>query len=276
MCKLARFVIRSAGRSRIRIPQSILARVPLGQQLPGTNELLLLSEGEPAAIALSQAPRVCVERTRGLLGRPLIYRKLLITKGYKRGDEPGFKKNLRVYVNAFTCRAYTDERSQFFLSPSPELMYNSQTEYISCTHERLLSRPSYWAQTGFWGPSVSPVVGSGIKGGRQLDIVAHDMGMRREMNHATSAAQTSPTDVLEDEQKKLSSDTKRINLNLSTKSYQDLQHLADTTGRTMTDIVRFGLAVAKLYLEETRKGKKFVIAKNGKAETEIKFPDWGG
>jgi hypothetical protein len=68
--------------------------------------------------------------------------------------------------------------------------------------------------------------------------------------------------------------TKRINLNLAMKSYQDLERLAQQTGRTMTDIVRFGLALVKLYSEETAKGRKLVIAsENGKAISEIRFPD---
>lgn len=68
--------------------------------------------------------------------------------------------------------------------------------------------------------------------------------------------------------------TKRVNLNLAMKSYQDLERLALQTGRTMTDIVRFGLALVKLYLEETAKGRKLIIAsENGKAISEIRFPD---
>ena len=67
--------------------------------------------------------------------------------------------------------------------------------------------------------------------------------------------------------------TKRINLNLAMKSYKDLDHLARTTDRTKTDIVRFGLALVKLYLEETEKGNKLLIASsNGKAISEIRFP----
>ena len=68
--------------------------------------------------------------------------------------------------------------------------------------------------------------------------------------------------------------TKRVNLNLALKSYQDLERLARQTDRTMTDIVRFGLALVKLYLEETAKGRKLIIAsETGKAISEIRFPD---
>jgi hypothetical protein len=67
--------------------------------------------------------------------------------------------------------------------------------------------------------------------------------------------------------------TKRVNLNLAMKSYEDLERLADKTGRTMTDIVRFGLALVKLYLEETENGRKLIIASpDGKAISEIRFP----
>ena len=67
--------------------------------------------------------------------------------------------------------------------------------------------------------------------------------------------------------------TKRVNLNLAMKSYQDLESLAEKTGRTMTDIVRFGLALVKLYLEEHEKGNILLVAsRNGKAISEIRFP----
>ncbi len=67
--------------------------------------------------------------------------------------------------------------------------------------------------------------------------------------------------------------TKRVNLNLAAKSYKDLDDLSVKTGRTMTDIVRFGLALAKLYLEEQEKGNKLLIAsRNGKPISEIRFP----
>jgi hypothetical protein len=68
--------------------------------------------------------------------------------------------------------------------------------------------------------------------------------------------------------------TQRVNLNLPMKSYQDLEILADKTGRTMTDILRFGLSMVKLYLEETEQGRKlFIASPNGKAISEIRFPD---
>ena len=68
--------------------------------------------------------------------------------------------------------------------------------------------------------------------------------------------------------------TKRVNLNLAMKSYEDLERLAQQTGRTMTDIVWFGLALVKLYLEETTKGRKLIIASDdGRAISEIRFPN---
>ena len=67
--------------------------------------------------------------------------------------------------------------------------------------------------------------------------------------------------------------TKRVNLNLTTKSYQDLEALAEKTGRTMSDIVRFGLALVKLYVEEDSKGNKLTIASpKGRPISEIRFP----
>jgi len=68
--------------------------------------------------------------------------------------------------------------------------------------------------------------------------------------------------------------TKRVNLNLAAKSYQDLETLARRTERSMTDVIRFGLALVKLYLEETSQGRKLVIASaKGKPISEIRFPD---
>jgi hypothetical protein len=68
--------------------------------------------------------------------------------------------------------------------------------------------------------------------------------------------------------------TKRVNLNLALRSYEDLERLSEKTDRTMTDTVRFGLALVKLYLEETEKGNKLIIASpEGKPISEIRFPD---
>jgi len=67
--------------------------------------------------------------------------------------------------------------------------------------------------------------------------------------------------------------TRRVNLNLAAQSYADLDSLANKTGRTMTDVVRFGLALVKLYLEETGQGNKlFIGSPNGKVISEIRFP----
>lgn len=66
---------------------------------------------------------------------------------------------------------------------------------------------------------------------------------------------------------------RRVSLNLPMASYQELEAVATKTTRTMTDIVRFGLALVKLYLEETGKGNKLVIASpEGKSISEIRFP----
>lgn len=67
--------------------------------------------------------------------------------------------------------------------------------------------------------------------------------------------------------------TKRVNLNLAVKSFQDLEHLAEKTGRTMSDVVRLGLALVKMYVEEEDKGNKLIIASpKGKVISEIRFP----
>jgi hypothetical protein len=67
--------------------------------------------------------------------------------------------------------------------------------------------------------------------------------------------------------------TKRFSLNLPMKLYLELDYLANDTDRNMTEIVRFGLALVKLYLEESAKGNKLIIAaSDGKAVSEIRFP----
>jgi hypothetical protein len=69
-------------------------------------------------------------------------------------------------------------------------------------------------------------------------------------------------------------ETQRVNLNLATKAYEDLQQLCKQTQRTMTEIIRFGLALAKLYFDERRKGNSLMITtSDGTAIREIVFPD---
>ena len=69
-------------------------------------------------------------------------------------------------------------------------------------------------------------------------------------------------------------ETRRINLNLATKTYDDLQILCKARSRTMTDLIRFGLALVKLYFEEQDKGNLLTVStREGKAIREIIFPD---
>ena len=66
---------------------------------------------------------------------------------------------------------------------------------------------------------------------------------------------------------------KRLNINLPIGVFDDLEELATTTGRTMTDIVRTALGLIALAISEERNGRKLVIAEpNGKAVKEIILP----
>jgi hypothetical protein len=71
----------------------------------------------------------------------------------------------------------------------------------------------------------------------------------------------------------LAKTAKKINLSLSEKSFGELQEIVNESGRTMSDIIRFALSLAKLYFDETKKGNAvFIGDQNGKAMTRIVFP----
>jgi len=63
---------------------------------------------------------------------------------------------------------------------------------------------------------------------------------------------------------------KRLNINLPPTVYETLQRLATDTERTMTDVVRTGLSLAKIALEtEREKNKLAVVNSEGKILKEI-------
>ena len=83
---------------------------------------------------------------------------------------------------------------------------------------------------------------------------------------STSATEQPSTPVAED---------KRINIRLSAKSADELENLCTTENRGITDLVRFGLALVRLYFEEKRKGNILVVATpKRRAIKEIVFPDF--
>jgi predicted DNA-binding protein len=63
---------------------------------------------------------------------------------------------------------------------------------------------------------------------------------------------------------------KRLNINLPEDTYDELARIAKQSGRTMTEVIRTGFGLAKIALEEEKKGHKLAIAdKKGKAIREI-------
>ncbi len=68
-------------------------------------------------------------------------------------------------------------------------------------------------------------------------------------------------------------DVKRLNINLPEQMYNDLQSLANQTGRSMTDVLRTGFGLAKVALEETRGANRLAVATpEGKVVKEIVIP----
>jgi len=66
---------------------------------------------------------------------------------------------------------------------------------------------------------------------------------------------------------------KRLNFNISERAHAELNALAQNTHRSMTDIVRLGVGLAKIALEAEQKGQRLVIASsNGEPLKEILIP----
>lgn len=53
---------------------------------------------------------------------------------------------------------------------------------------------------------------------------------------------------------------KRLNVNLPAPAFEELQEMASSSGRTMKELVRLALGLAKIALAEERKGNKLVVA----------------
>jgi predicted DNA-binding protein len=63
---------------------------------------------------------------------------------------------------------------------------------------------------------------------------------------------------------------KRLNLKLPLPVFNELDELAKDTGRTMTDVIRLGLSLAALAIDEKKAGHKLVITDaNGTTLKEI-------
>jgi hypothetical protein len=66
----------------------------------------------------------------------------------------------------------------------------------------------------------------------------------------------------------------RLNLNLSEQVRADLEELSKATGCNLTEIVRFGLRLARLYYELGNEERLGVFDKEGRLVREI-VPPWG-
>ena len=63
---------------------------------------------------------------------------------------------------------------------------------------------------------------------------------------------------------------KRLNINLPPTAYNMLSELASRKGRTMTDVVKIGLSLAKVAMETENEGNKLaVVNPQGKVLKEI-------
>jgi hypothetical protein len=67
---------------------------------------------------------------------------------------------------------------------------------------------------------------------------------------------------------------KRLSFILSPKAYADLALLSEQTSRSMTEILRLGLGLAKIAIEARSNGELLVVAKpDGSAVKEILLPN---
>jgi hypothetical protein len=67
--------------------------------------------------------------------------------------------------------------------------------------------------------------------------------------------------------------TKKLTVGLPEQLVRDVLELAKNSNRTATDLIRFGLTLAKLYFQEKKKGNDLFIGdSNGKVLMKIVFP----
>jgi predicted DNA-binding protein len=67
--------------------------------------------------------------------------------------------------------------------------------------------------------------------------------------------------------------TRRLNINVPERTYQELQDLARRTGRSMTEVMRTAFSLAEIALRETASGNTLAVAKpDGTLLREIVIP----
>lgn len=65
----------------------------------------------------------------------------------------------------------------------------------------------------------------------------------------------------------------RLSLNIPEGSRKELDILVQASGRNITELVRLGLGLVKVFHEETRKGNKIVVAsEDGSSVKELVIP----
>jgi hypothetical protein len=69
-----------------------------------------------------------------------------------------------------------------------------------------------------------------------------------------------------------SSKRKRLNLDLAPAAYDLLQQIATDSGRSMTDVLRTGLALVGIAQEEAKKGRSLGIVEGDRVIKEIILP----
>jgi metal-responsive CopG/Arc/MetJ family transcriptional regulator len=73
---------------------------------------------------------------------------------------------------------------------------------------------------------------------------------------------------LSDEPKR--AEHKRLSINLPTPVFDELQHLAEASHRSMTELIRDAFALAKIAYEETGQGNKIAITdRSGRTLKEL-------
>ncbi len=64
--------------------------------------------------------------------------------------------------------------------------------------------------------------------------------------------------------------TKRLNINLPTEAYDDLRHLAADSGRSMTEVVRTSLGLARLAYDEGKNDRMLAVtSKDGRLVKQV-------
>lgn len=66
---------------------------------------------------------------------------------------------------------------------------------------------------------------------------------------------------------------KKMNFNVSARAYEELAELARQTQRSMTEIIRLGISLAKIAIEAERSGQKLIVTTSeGKPLKELVLP----